>query len=103
MLITKTYHDIPSALDPNGRPIRVFVIAPTIPGYPNAKFPGKDLEISLGVHSTAILLTIALSSLPGVVVFRYARTEHADNHTWLMCFIHSEIYQVDWQISSSML
>ncbi|KAI0815218.1 dienelactone hydrolase [Irpex lacteus] len=40
MLITKTHHDIPSALDPNGRPIRIFVIAPTIAGYPNAKFPG---------------------------------------------------------------
>lgn len=40
MLITKTVHDIPSQLDPNGRPIRVFVIAPTVPGYPNAKFPG---------------------------------------------------------------
>lgn len=39
MLITKTYHDIPSARD-NGRPIRIFVIAPTVPGYPNAKFPG---------------------------------------------------------------
>ena len=40
MLITKTVHDIPSQLDHNGRPIRVFVIAPTVPGYPNAKFPG---------------------------------------------------------------
>ncbi|KAJ3552061.1 hypothetical protein NM688_g4355 [Phlebia brevispora] len=39
MLITKTYHDVPSALD-NGRPIRIFIIAPTVPGYPNAKFPG---------------------------------------------------------------
>ncbi|KAI0094653.1 dienelactone hydrolase [Irpex rosettiformis] len=40
MLITKTHFDIPSALDANGRPIRIFVIAPTIAGYPNAKFPG---------------------------------------------------------------
>jgi len=40
MLITKSFHDVPSALDPNGRPIRIFVIAPAIPGYPNAKFPG---------------------------------------------------------------
>jgi len=39
MLITKTYHDIPSPLD-NGKPIRIFVIAPTVPGYPQAKFPG---------------------------------------------------------------
>ncbi|KAF7791820.1 hypothetical protein EIP86_002844 [Pleurotus ostreatoroseus] len=42
MLITKTYHDVPSALDPNGRPIRIFIIAPNVPGYPNAKFPGMD-------------------------------------------------------------
>ena len=41
MLITKTYHDVPSKLDANGRPIRIFVIAPTITGYPNAKFPGR--------------------------------------------------------------
>ncbi|KAI0793459.1 dienelactone hydrolase [Abortiporus biennis] len=40
MLITKTYHDVPSALDPNGRPIRIFIIAPNVPGYPKAKFPG---------------------------------------------------------------
>ena len=41
MLITKTYHDIPSALD-NGKPIRIFVIAPNVPGYPQAKFPGRS-------------------------------------------------------------
>ncbi|KAI0825181.1 dienelactone hydrolase [Trametes gibbosa] len=40
MLVNKTYHDIPSKLDPNGRPIRIFVIAPSLPNYPNAKFPG---------------------------------------------------------------
>ncbi|EJF66652.1 dienelactone hydrolase [Dichomitus squalens] len=40
MLITKTYHDVPTKLSPNGRPIRIFVIAPNVPGYPNAKFPG---------------------------------------------------------------
>ncbi|KAI0778136.1 dienelactone hydrolase [Trametes elegans] len=40
MLITKTYHDVPTKLDPNGRPIRIFVIAPKVPGYPDAKFPG---------------------------------------------------------------
>ena len=51
MLITKTYHDIPSALDPNGRPIRIFVIAPTIAGYPNAKFPGtSEAESNLRVY-----------------------------------------------------
>ncbi|KAI0735216.1 dienelactone hydrolase [Earliella scabrosa] len=40
MLITKTHHDVPTKLDRNGRPIRIFVIAPAVPGYPNAKFPG---------------------------------------------------------------
>ncbi|KAI9063018.1 dienelactone hydrolase [Trametes sanguinea] len=39
MLINKTHYDIPTKLDPNGRPIRIFVIAPNVPGYPNAKFP----------------------------------------------------------------
>ena len=40
MLITKTYHDVPTKLDANGRPIRIFIIAPNVPSYPNAKFPG---------------------------------------------------------------
>jgi len=40
MLITKTFHDIPSKLDANGRPIRIFVISPSVPKYPQAKFPG---------------------------------------------------------------
>lgn len=40
MLITTTLHDIPTKLDPNGRPIRIFVISPNLPDYPDAKFPG---------------------------------------------------------------
>lgn len=40
MLITKTFYDVPSKLSPNGSPNRIFIIAPTIPGYPKAKFPG---------------------------------------------------------------
>lgn len=40
MLITKTFHDVPSKLD-NGRPIRIFVVAPVVPNYPQAKFPGN--------------------------------------------------------------
>ncbi|KAI0801313.1 dienelactone hydrolase [Fomes fomentarius] len=40
MLVEKTHYDIPTKLDANGRPIRIFVISPTIPNYPNAKFPG---------------------------------------------------------------
>ena len=47
MLITKTYHDVPTKLSPNGRPIRIFVIAPTIAGYPNAKFPGEPSARSI--------------------------------------------------------
>jgi len=39
MIITKTYHDVPSQLD-DSRPVRIYIIAPTIPGYPQAKFPG---------------------------------------------------------------
>jgi carboxymethylenebutenolidase len=39
MLITKSFHDIPSALD-NGKPIRIYIIAPNVPGYSQAKFPG---------------------------------------------------------------
>jgi len=40
MLINKTYHDLPTKLHPNGRPIRIFVISPIVPDYPQAKFPG---------------------------------------------------------------
>ncbi|PVG03377.1 alpha/beta-hydrolase [Serendipita vermifera] len=40
MLISKSHHDIPSKLSPNGHPNRIFVISPVIPGYPNARFPG---------------------------------------------------------------
>ncbi|KAG2154891.1 dienelactone hydrolase [Suillus clintonianus] len=39
MLITKTFHDVSSKLD-NGRPIRIFVVSPVVPNYPQAKFPG---------------------------------------------------------------
>lgn len=47
MLVNKTYHDIPTKLDANGRPIRIFVIAPVLPDYPNAKFPGERHEFVL--------------------------------------------------------
>ncbi|KAF8078572.1 dienelactone hydrolase [Lyophyllum atratum] len=40
MLISKAFHDIPTKLDASGRPIRIFVISPNIPSYPQAKFPG---------------------------------------------------------------
>lgn len=42
MLITKTHRDVPSALD-SGKPIRIFIIAPNVPGYPQAKFPGRPV------------------------------------------------------------
>ena len=54
MLITKTFYDVPSGLNPRARPIRVFVIAPNVPNYPQAKFPGTCLlqvlqfEVELG-------------------------------------------------------
>jgi len=40
MIITKTWHDVPTKLDANGRPIRIFVLSPVVPNYPHAKFPG---------------------------------------------------------------
>ncbi|KAI9445176.1 dienelactone hydrolase [Lactarius indigo] len=40
MLITKDFHDVPTKLGKDGRPIRIFVISPKIPDYPQAKFPG---------------------------------------------------------------
>lgn len=53
MLITKTHYDVQTSATGQGK-MRIYVIAPTVPGYPHAKFPG-------------------------VVVFRYAsaaRTRH---------------------------
>ncbi|KAG7099264.1 hypothetical protein E1B28_001126 [Marasmius oreades] len=40
MLVTKTFHDIQTKQDPNGRPMRIFVISPVLKEYPHAKFPG---------------------------------------------------------------
>ncbi|KAF8168052.1 dienelactone hydrolase [Crassisporium funariophilum] len=37
MLVNKTFHDVPTK---NGGSIRIFVISPVIPDYPQAKFPG---------------------------------------------------------------
>ncbi|KAF9453769.1 dienelactone hydrolase [Macrolepiota fuliginosa MF-IS2] len=39
MLITQKHYDVPSKLD-GGRPIRIYVISPNVPNYPQAKFPG---------------------------------------------------------------
>ena len=40
MLIQKSHYDVPTKLDAAGRPIRIYVISPVVPDYPNAKFPG---------------------------------------------------------------
>ena len=40
MLITKDFHDVPTKLGKDGKPIRIFVISPKVPDYPQAKFPG---------------------------------------------------------------
>ncbi|KIK06946.1 hypothetical protein K443DRAFT_673837 [Laccaria amethystina LaAM-08-1] len=40
MLITTKYYDVPTKLDPNGSPVRIFVISPSVQNYPQAKFPG---------------------------------------------------------------
>ncbi|KAF4572866.1 hypothetical protein EYR40_004050 [Pleurotus pulmonarius] len=39
MLITKEFRDVPSQLN-GGKPIRIFIISPVVPNYPQAKFPG---------------------------------------------------------------
>ena len=56
MLITKTYHDVPSKLD-NGRPMRVYIIAPTVPGYPNAKFPGANIANGRALWYSSMITT----------------------------------------------
>ncbi len=63
MLITKTFHDIPTKLDANGRPIRIFVISPVVQNYPQAKFPGLSF-----CHLNSLSRSIFTMS-PGVVVF----------------------------------
>ncbi len=74
MLIEQTHYDIPTKLDANGRPIRIFVISPTIRGYPNAKFPGERALMP------SILRGLAHSQESiGVVVFRYRR--YRDSHS----------------------
>ncbi|EDR15611.1 dienelactone hydrolase [Laccaria bicolor S238N-H82] len=40
MLVTTRYYDVPTKLDLNGRPVRIFVISPSVQNYPQAKFPG---------------------------------------------------------------
>jgi carboxymethylenebutenolidase len=41
MLIQKTFHDVPVTHGRDARAhMRVFVIAPNVPDYPQARFPG---------------------------------------------------------------
>jgi len=47
MLITKTFHDVPTKLSPNGKPVRIFIISPNVPDYPQAKFPGAIYHLAL--------------------------------------------------------
>jgi hypothetical protein len=46
MLISKTHYDLPTK---QGTKIRIFVIAPNIPDYPQAKFPGP-ISYSSFIH-----------------------------------------------------
>jgi carboxymethylenebutenolidase len=39
MLISKSHHDVACK---NGSSIRIFVIRPVVPDYPQAKFPGAN-------------------------------------------------------------
>ncbi|KAG1833851.1 dienelactone hydrolase [Suillus variegatus] len=65
MLIVKTFHDVPSKLD-NGRPIRIFVVSPVVPNYPQAKFPGKSHVI---IALILLKLIQCLRTRIGVVCF----------------------------------
>jgi len=59
MLINKTFHDVPTK---NGGSVRIYIIAPVVPDYPHAKFPGEPLiECSI---------VDEIEQDPGVVVFR---------------------------------
>ena len=62
MLITTTYHDVPSALD-NGKPIRIFIIAPNVQGYSQAKFPGRSAHTEPFISSRRLLICLDLKAL----------------------------------------
>jgi carboxymethylenebutenolidase len=42
MLIQKTAHDVPTKHGEGVRPMRIYVISPNVPDYPQAKFPGAS-------------------------------------------------------------
>ncbi|KAH8600741.1 dienelactone hydrolase family protein [Bisporella sp. PMI_857] len=43
MLIQETHHDVPTKADGKEGSMRIFLFHPTIPNYPNARFPGVVL------------------------------------------------------------
>lgn len=44
-MLTKTsFHDVPTTANGRAGTIRIFVIEPNVPEYPNAKFPGCELD-----------------------------------------------------------
>jgi len=42
MLIKTSYHDVPTKADGRAGKMRIYVIEPNVPEYPNAKFPGCE-------------------------------------------------------------
>ncbi len=88
MLITKTQHDIPSKLSLNGRAVRIFVISPSVPNYPEAKFPG-ELTFVCSVHNLTVCVDRNRSGgLQVRTVFMPTSLQNGE-----LC-VHSEIYQV---------
>jgi carboxymethylenebutenolidase len=59
MLISQTFRDVSTQLDPKGRPIRIFIFSPIVPDYPHAKFPGAKAHFH-AVIMAAAKLTLAL-------------------------------------------
>ncbi|KAH9014207.1 dienelactone hydrolase [Lactarius hengduanensis] len=66
MLITKDFHDVPTKLGKNGRPIRVFVISPKVPDYPQAKFPA-DVFLTGEVYSEIYQVTGPVERFAGQI------------------------------------
>ncbi|KAH9175379.1 dienelactone hydrolase [Lactarius sanguifluus] len=66
MLITKDFHDVPTKLGNNGRPIRIFVISPKVPDYPQAKFPA-DVFLTGEVYSEIYQVTGPVERFAGQI------------------------------------
>jgi carboxymethylenebutenolidase len=91
MIITTTFHDIPSKLDVNGRPVRIFVISPSVPTYPSAKFPGMYMSRQQGEWCPECAMATTPHkawSASGMVCFL------SQNSTNILFACGSEIYQV---------